>query len=217
MKRKFSLLLVTGILIIFLIPIFAETVTNTYTIEELTKEIAKCAVIEGDLERLEAYDSLAQLLGVASPKVVYPDIKGTGKWTSSKEINPIDDTVTITFILNSDSGKSTYGKAIYLVLRYKSKKTEVYIGWSSYLGSEAQVLTRIGDEKAITQTWSLSTNSQATFYPKDDIEFIKKLMNVDKFVAQATPYSESPITAVFDVKGLKKAVEQFNDILGWIE
>jgi len=42
-------------------------------------------------------------------------------------------------------------------------------------------------------------------------------MNVDKFIAQVTPYSESPITAVFDVRGLKKAVEQFNDILRWIK
>jgi len=185
--------------------------------EELIKEIAKCAAIEGDLERLEAYDNLARLLGVAYPKVIYPDVKGTGKWRFDKEINPIDDTITITFILESDSGKSIYGQPIYLVLRYKSKKTEAYINWNSYLGSKANVLTRMGTEKDSTQTWSLSTNSQATFYPKDDIKFIQKLMNVDKFVAQITPYNENPITAVFDIRGLRNAIEQFNDILHWIK
>jgi len=190
---------------------------DAYTVEELIKEIAKCAAIEGDLERLEAYDNLARLLGVVYPKVIHPDVKGTGKWRFDKKINPIDDTITITFILESDSGESIYGQPIYLVLRYQSKKTEAYINWNSYLGSEANVLTRMGTEKASTQTWSLSTNSQAIFYPKDDIEFIRKLINVDKFVAQVTPYNENPITVTFDVLGLKKAVEQFNDILHWIE
>lgn len=42
-------------------------------------------------------------------------------------------------------------------------------------------------------------------------------MNVDRFVAQVTPYSENPITAVFDLRELKKAVEQFNNILHWIK
>ena len=129
----------------------------------------------------------------------------------------MDDTITITFILKSDSGTSVYGEPILLVLRYKSKKTEAYISWSSYLGNEAYVLTRIGTEKAITRLWSMSTNNQSTFYPKDDIKFIRKLIGADKFVAQVTPYSENPITAVFDLRGLKKAVEQFNDILHWIK
>jgi type VI secretion system protein VasI len=36
-------------------------------------------------------------------------------------------------------------------------------------------------------------------------------------VAQVTPYNENPITAIFDVRGLKKAIEPYNDILHWIE
>ncbi|MBA3061768.1 MAG: hypothetical protein FP833_02210 [Atribacteria sp.] len=215
-KNVFILLIVLFALVIstFLIDFHYA---DAYTLGELVKEIAKCAAIEGDLERLEAYDNLARLLGVAYPKVIHPDVKGTGKWIFEKKINPIDDTTTITFVLNSDSGESVYGKSISLVLRYRSEKTEAYIGWSSYLGSEANVLTRIGIEKASTQTWSLSTDSQGTFYPKDATKFIQKLMEIDSFVAQVTPYNENPITAVFDVRGLKNAVEQFNDILHWIK
>jgi len=217
MKKNVSILLIVLFVLVFSIFLNDFHYAAAYTLEELEKEIAKCAAIEGDLERLEAYDNLARLLGVAYPEVIHPDVKGTGKWRFDKKINPIDDTITITFILNSDSGESTYGQPIYLVLRYRSKETEAYIGWKSYLGDKANVLTRMGTEKASTQTWSLSTDSQATFYPKDGIKFIQKLMNVDKFIAQVTPYSESPITAVFDVRGLKKAVEQFNDILRWIK
>lgn len=219
--KKFNLLLVISILIIFSIPIFAETSTNTYTVEELTKEIAKCAAIKGDLERLEAYDSLSRLLGVAYPRVIYPDVKGTGKWISNKKINPIDDTPTVKFILRSDSGKSTYGGSIYLKLRYYNGKTDVIIDWDSIVGNmlsgEVEVLTRIGDEKAITLNWGGSTDYKATFYPGNSVEFIRKLMNTDKLVAQATPYFENPITAIFDIRGLKDAIEQFNDTLHWIK
>ena len=217
MKKNVSILLIVLFTLVISTFLIDFHYADAYTLEELVKEIAKCAAIEGDLERLEAYDNLAQSLGVAYPRVTHPDIKGTGKWTFSKKINPVDDTITITFILESDSGKSVYGKPIYLVLRYKSKKTEAYINWNSYLGNEAHVLTRIGTEKAITRLWSMSTNNQSTFYPKGDIKFIRKLIGVDKFVAQVTPYSENPITAVFDLRGLKKAVEQFNDILHWIQ
>ena len=217
MKKNVSILLIVLVALVISTFLIDFHYADAYTLEELVKEIAKCAAIEGDLERLEAYDNLARLLGVAYSTVVRSSVEGTGKWEVSKKINPIDDTITITFILESDSGESIYGQPIYLVLRYKSKKTEAYINWNSYLGSKANVLTRMGTEKASTQTWSLSTDSQATFYPKDDIKFIRKLMNVDKFIAQVTPYSENPITVTFDVLGLKKAVEQFNNILHWIQ
>jgi len=37
-------------------------------------------------------------------------------------------------------------------------------------------------------------------------------MKVDRFVGQVTP-----LMSVFDVRGLKNVVEQFNDILHWIK
>src|SRR5680860_563396 len=137
MKKNVSILLIVLFALVISTFLIDFHYVDADTLEELVKEIAKCAAIEGDLERLEAYDNLAQSLGVAYPKVTHPDIKGTGKWTFSKEINPVDDTITITFILDSDSGKSIYGEIIYLVLRYRSKKTEAYISWNSYLGNEA--------------------------------------------------------------------------------
>ena len=42
-------------------------------------------------------------------------------------------------------------------------------------------------------------------------------MEADKLAIQITPYNEGPTTAVFDVRGLKNAVEEFNDALGWIK
>ena len=125
--------------------------TDAYTVEELIKEIVRCAAIKGDLERLEAYDNLARSLGVAYPIGAFLNVEGSGKWKVSKEVNPIDDTTTIIFALKSDSGKSVYGEPIYLVLRYKSKKTEVYIDWNSYLGDKTEVIFRFGTQKSISK------------------------------------------------------------------
>jgi len=169
------------------------------------------------------------------------EIIDTGKWVCSREIDPIDDTEIIAFILYSDSGKSVSGKPIRLVLRYqsgkKSGKTRLYINWYDYISgyyfggnyfNETPVKYRLGNEEAKTGYWSISADHTATFYltklsffkipsSKHTIKFIRRLMEIDRFVAKTTPYNENPTTAVFDIRGLKNAVEQFNDILHWIK
>jgi len=146
--------------------------------------------------------------------------KSEGKWVIDEKINPVDDSRQITFILVADQGKGTFSDPIGLILRYKSEKTEIYITWGSYLGSEAYVLTRFGERAASTMEWSLSNNSKGTFYPypaKGVFGFIKNLTEVDRFLAQVTPYNENPIIAIFDVRGLKEAIAPYNDILNWLE
>lgn len=143
--------------------------------------------------------------------------KAEGKWIIDEKINPIDDSKQITFMITADQGKGIYGDPIGLVLRYMSNETDIYIIWNSYLGSEAYVLTRFGDEAASTIKWPLSTDHQATFYILNPSWFVKKLTEVDRFIAQVTPYSENPITAIFDVRGLKEAIIPYNDILNWLE
>ncbi len=169
------------------------------------------------------------------------EIIDTGKWVCSRGMDPIDDTEIIAFTLYSDSGKSVSGKPIRLVLRYqsgkKSGKTRLYINWYDYISgyyisgyyyNETPVTYRLGTEKAKTGYWSISADHTATFYltrlsffkipsSKNTIKFIRGLMEVDRFVAKTRPYNENPSTAVFDVRGLKNAVEEFNDTLGWIK
>ncbi len=91
----------------------------------------------------------------------------------------------------------------------------MYITWDAYLGSEATVLTRVGDAKAVSQGWDLSSDSKATFYPGNHVSFIKSLLQTDKLVAQVTPYDESPVTAVFDLSGLSTAIAPLQATCGW--
>jgi type VI secretion system protein VasI len=92
----------------------------------------------------------------------------------------------------------------------------MYINWGSYLGSSISVTFRIGEKAPETKNWSLSTNSLASFYPGDPLSLIKELLDANQAVARCTPYSESPITAIFDITGLKALATQYNGDLRWL-
>src|SRR5690554_1511963 len=178
------------------------------------KEYAKCAVIEGDLARLECFDNLAQEKNLDGRQLQPTSIAGKGKWNVSVDVNPIDDSKTVTLVLDADSGKNRWGKPVYLVARCKSNTTDLYIGWNDYLGSEADVLTRVGDNKAVTQRWSMSTDKKATFHRKP-IPFLKEMLTSPKLVAQVTPYNESPVTAIFNTAGLENAIKPLRETCSW--
>ena len=178
------------------------------------KEYARCAVVEGDLARLECFDNLATAKNLDGRQVQPTSITGKGKWRISVDVNPIDDSKTVTLVLDADSGKSRWGNAVFLVARCKSNITDIYIGWNDYLGSEADVLTRVGNNKAVTQRWSMSTDKKATFHRKP-IPFLKEILISPKLVAQVTPYNESPVTAVFNTAGLDNAIKPLRETCSW--
>lgn len=199
--------------------------------KNFAKEVYNNGFSKGILEKIKKEDIVTKPKAGIGEKDEERTKKGIGKWTCIRETDPINDATIIAFTLYSDSGKSVFGKPIRLVLKYqsgkKSGKTTLYINWYDYLsGDTATVTYRFGTEKAKTGYWAVSTNNEATFYStgflnipssKSTIKFIRKLMKVDIFVVKTTPYNENPTIAVFDTRGLRNAVEQFNNILHWIE
>jgi len=127
-----------------------------------------------------------------------------GKWVVSNEREPLDDSTTATATLRADNGSGIYGDPINLVLRCKSGELDAYVNWESFLGLDDVVVThRVGSQEAIQSYWGLSTDYQATFYPGTAQHFISQLAVDDSFVAQVTPYAESPITAMFRLSGIE--------------
>ena len=190
--------------------IVAITTNNTITLEKLN--------LGYSLSVLYSNEKNARTVIEISKKQESKNISSDkGKWRVSKETNPLNGSITLIFQLISDEGESVYGNPIILVIRHKSKKDEFFIGWGDYLGSEAYVTYRIGEEDAIRTSWGLSTDKKSTFFHGDVIKVIRKLFEVNRLVAQVIPYNENPITAIFDVRGLKKAIEPYNDILHWIK
>ena len=181
--------------------------------QNLDKDLAKCASIVGVLERLECYDQLAKANNLFGTQKVSTNLEGTGDWDIKHDANPIDDSETVTLTLYANSGTDYLGNKVYLIIRCKSSEIALYIGWKSYLGSSANVLTRVGTEKAETKNWSLSTDSQATF-STEPTELITRMLNNQKFVAQVTPYNSNPITAIFNISGIENAIKPIKDICG---
>ncbi len=129
------------------------------------------------------------------------------KWHSSVKIDPIDDSRVASYILQADSGESVWGDPIYLIIRETDGFCELYINWDDYLGSDEVTVThRVGTRTPVVQSWELSTDNQASFYPwngePDIISLLVELMSADQFIARCTPYNENPITAIFDIRGL---------------
>lgn len=180
------------------------------------EELIEASMIVDPTERLDAYDSIIKKY-YSTETVDSKPTEDIGKWSVSVDTDPLTDNKIIYFMLKADTGTSVYGSGIYLIIRSKNGKDELYINWNSYLGSEASITMRVGDTPAITFNWSLSTDSQASFLPEVLVPVIaEQLTQVDRFVARCIPYGENPITAIFDVRGLKKAAEPYKDVLPWM-
>jgi hypothetical protein len=138
-----------------------------------------------------------------------------GKWRIDSRIDPLDDTKTVTLWLAANRDLSSRSDVTNLVFRCKSNTTEAYIDWGEYLGREAVVAIRFDKGAVRRSSWSVSSDKKASFYPSNDIEFITSLTEVDRLVAQVTPYGGNPITAVFDVSGLSASLRPLREACDW--
>lgn len=194
----------------FLITLIAISKLSYAAFDE--ESVRKCMNINDDTARLLCYDGLTNSL---KKKNENSSNLAKGKWITNSETNPLDDSKTVTTYLLSDSGTSTYGEKIALILRCQSNKTNVFISWDDYLGDDPYVTSRIGKGEVDSKYWNISTNNTSTFYPSNQIEFIKSLFGNTTFVAQVTPYNDSPVTAVFDITGTEGSVNDLRAACNW--
>jgi type VI secretion system protein VasI len=200
---------------VFLFSVFIFIGLNAYSQQSLNDELKTASQITNATERLNAYDSILEKHGVK--QLAGTGSSDTGKWEASVKTDPITDSKIITFLLEASSGTSMFGKPVYLVIRWDKEDVDMYINWHSYLGSSIDVAFRIGNKPPETKEWLLSTDSQASFYPDDPLPVIKNLLDANQAVARCTPYSESPVTAIFDITGLKVLAKQYDSDLHWLQ
>jgi type VI secretion system protein VasI len=188
------------------------------------QDLAKCAVMAGDLDRLSCFDDLVRNAGLDAPQpqAVPETASNAGKWSVRRDKNPLDDSERVVLILRADSGESRFNGPIGFVARCQSNSTEAFINWGDYLGNDGtfrneykNVTVRIGDGQASTQRWDLSTDSKATFAPNWAGDLLKKMAGANKLVVQTTPYNENPVTAIFDTTGMADALAPLMEVCGW--
>ncbi|WP_171040643.1 type VI secretion system-associated protein TagO [Marinobacter alexandrii] len=167
-----------------------------------------CAGIANDAKRLGCYDLAA---GKAVKTTGAP-----GNWQLTEEKNPLDDTKTLVLSLVAESGSNRRGQKPVLFIRCRSNKTEMWISWEDFLGSDnPKVTTRIGGSEAKTRAWDVSSTKTSSFYPRSPVLALQRIMKADQFVAQVTPYNENPITAIFQISGLDSAIKPLRKNCNW--
>lgn len=182
---------------------------------EVDKDLAKCAAIENPVSRLVCFDSLASERG-AAPSTKITTSNGAGKWKTSTKIDPLTDKEIHFAALSADTGRGRFGGSPILVVRCQDNTTEMYINWNDFLGSGPVSTTyRVDKEPAQTSGWSLSTDKKAAFFPGSPVPTLKKIAESSSFVANVTPYNESPITAVFDTTGVTEAFTKIREGCSW--
>lgn len=182
--------------------------------DNLLADLSACVAIQENDERLDCFDKIAALS--VKEEEDKSDTVDTGDWVVYSRIDPMTDDAVHFAALEAESGRGRYGDPISLIVRCANNKTEMYIAWNSYLGRDSIGVTyRAGDEKAITNNWTISTDNQATFFNGSPISFLKKMTESAKFTARLTPYSESPVTAIFDTTGAANAFKDIRETCGW--
>lgn len=182
----------------------------------ITKDdLAKCAAEANAVSRLVCFDTLAKQAG-ATASTTETTRQGAGKWSTRTQTDPLTDKSVYTAALDASSGAGRFGGAVLMLVRCKDNKTEMYIDWRSYLGNDGVRTTyRVGKVKAKTSRWSESTDHKAAFFPGSPVSLLKEIIESDSFVANVTPYSESPVTAVFDTTGAAEALVDIRKGCNW--
>lgn len=190
----------------------ASTVQATLSIG--AKEVAKCSVIDNQIQRLSCYDSLATKYGqVATTKNTTTETKGG--WVTATDFDPLTDKAVHRARLVAQVGRGRHGDEIVLRVRCSNGKTEAYIDWSTFLGSDdIEVTSRIDKAQPQKLKWSLSTDHKASFMPQSAMN-LKKFIGASTYIVNLTPYSENPITAIFDVSGADEAFKDIRQECKW--
>lgn len=173
--------------------------------DDLQREIATAAAIQDSVERLAAFDALAARFRLGPNSNRHQELQD--RWRIDINTSPIDDSQTVTAMLPAEGAIDTRSRKHIptLILRYKEGRSEAYITFGMFLGSESIPATvRFGRETAESQIWSVSTDHTAAFYPGNTHDFIDKLSGVDSFVIRVTPFSESPVTISFCPAGVQR-------------
>jgi type VI secretion system protein VasI len=179
-----------------------------------SKELAVCAAKSNSVQRLSCFDDLAKRYGQA-PMTIETNLGSRGNWETSTDTDPLTDKSIHYASLSATDGRGRFGEKIRMTVRCKNGKTEVFVDWATFLGSESiSVTSRIDKDQAEKSYWSISTDHKASFMPQP-IPTLKKLANGSSYAVNLTPYSDSPVTAIFDISGAEAAFKDIRRDCKW--
>lgn len=143
------------------------------------------------------------------------------KWQVTESRSPMDDSETV--VLTLDAEEKVPGpveaKLPTLIIRCKEGKTQAYVwtgmGASVESGSDDHtVRIRFDSAEAVTQAWGESDSHDSLFAP-NGMMFAEQIEAASRMAFQFEPFDFGPVTAIFDVRGLKAHVGKLASACHW--
>jgi len=200
--------------------IFLSTVFIVFSLSSATAQSTGegCAKIQADNQRLECYDLIFKQERVGGPT------QGVGAWRVTEDVSLIDDSRTVFLRLTSeDSHPGRFGgrEKSYLAIACRENTTSLWMTFAdNFMSSNAgsgSVTYRIDDEEARSQGFRESNDNSALglWNGSTAIPFVKRLIGNERLVVRATPFSESSVTATYDIRGLENAIVPLRQACNW--
>lgn len=182
----------------------------------------------------EVYDMLETIVGITNDSVrlsLYDEFARSyfgfevgesfreryAHWQVSADRDPISDEAIVVFFTRSETGGRGYLDPPALIIRQTGSRTEAYVNFRDYFSDDDRMVTyRIDQDRPVTSPWILSTDNTALFVGQNALGFVNTLLDAGTLVVRATPYNESPVTATFNLRGLREiAGDHAADLPGW--
>ena len=191
-----------------------QTPVEAATIEEV---LAYCrAQAEAD-ERLACFDELARAVAEGEVLPTLPS-SGTGRWSVTQKLSPIDDSRNVTMILVAEDVSAKDVSYAALGVRCMEGQIDVLVHLDSRLsvkrGINIEVLSRFDRHPAQKDYWRLSTDSKMIFAPHG-VFWALRIERAQKLFVRLNPSEESPISATFDLTDTAEAMRPLRESCGF--
>lgn len=183
-------------------------------------DFSRCVSIDSELDRLDCYDKESG----RTPTV--ENSRPSGKWGVRVEKSEFKDTTDVFMSVASEApincGRISGPAYAQLYLRCHENTTAIYISTQCHLASSrynsyGDVEIRIDDNASRTVPMDSSTsNDSLGFWSGGQaIPLIKSMLDGDILLTRFTPFSESPVTARFEISGISEAIKPLRESCGW--
>ncbi len=172
-------------------------------------------IIPGSIfNRIVIANILALLIPACEPTET-PQSEYQPRWQKIVDTDPLDDSKDIQMLIRAVNRAVSQQDNIILVLTCKQGITGAYVVWRQYLGTyDPEVTWRIGSDPSETETWSLSTDNEATFAP-EPVTLIKRMMTHELLLIKTAPFGKPPVTLEFNTAGLSTEITELREACAW--
>lgn len=173
-----------------------------------------CAGVADDAKRLICYDLIFKIKQTNSV---------SRKWKVSEETSKVDDRKNVFVAVDSLErleGRFGLKDRARLLFTCREGKTSSYITFGGHFMSSLSggtVTYRVDKRPAGKRRMTESTDHQALGHwsALEAIPFARELYGANSLYIQATPHSESPVSAEFPVSGLEEALKPLQAACKW--